>query len=511
MLVSALCACKGETAAPLASQSIGAAGGTVSVPASSSPLAGTQVVIPPGALGAPTTITIGEGTSRSLQRTVLVTDFGPAGTVFAKPVVISIKYSQQYLTDNALSDPNQLKVVQMDANAAPSTLGTISVDATNHLITTRTTHFSGFVVLGYTNASLSGTYVGSSFKLYATAQGSTPAPGSPLPTPRGFISSFVTMTFDGSGSVSFTGTENQDGVSTSTSGSGTYSIAPNGTLTLTTNGKSKSGSVLAGGSAFILATPNGEPGIIIGFQKAGTFTSASLSGAYVGESFKMYGTAQGTAPTQGSPLPAPRGFASSLVTLTFDGAGGVSLTGSENEDGTSAPTSGSGTYSIASDGTLTLTTNGKSKSGSVLAGGGAFMLATPNGEPGIIVALKVGGTFDNASLEGAYVGATFKMYSTAQGTTPAPGTTLPAPRGFTSSLVALTFDGAGSVSFNGSENQDGTSTPTSGSGSYSVAGDGTLTLTVNGKAKTGSVLAGGSAFILAVPNGDVGITIALRQ
>src|SRR5882762_9603077 len=85
-------------------------------------------------------------------------ELGPTGTVFSVPVSVTIRYSSQYLTNNGISDATTLKVVSMDSGVANETLRTISQDTTLNTVTAQTTHFSNFAVLGYTNATLSGSY-----------------------------------------------------------------------------------------------------------------------------------------------------------------------------------------------------------------------------------------------------------------------------------------------------------------------------------------------------------------
>ncbi|MDP2324957.1 MAG: hypothetical protein Q8N51_13140, partial [Gammaproteobacteria bacterium] len=64
-----------------------------------------------------------------------------------------------------------------------------------------------------------------------------------------------TMTFNGSGRYTWSGIRNRGGVSSAVSGNGTYAVAGDGTLT--TDG-GLAGSVLAGGSTFILTSTSGQ-------------------------------------------------------------------------------------------------------------------------------------------------------------------------------------------------------------------------------------------------------------
>jgi len=363
---------------PVASAVVGAAGGTVTVTDASSPLFGTQVIIPAGALVNSTTITISDETGLTgLPADVLVIDMGPTGTVFLVPVTITIKYSAKYLTDNNIIDPTTLKVVLMDSGVASETLGTISQNIANDTITTETTHFSNFAALGYTDTTASGSYTGVSFTYNnAITQSLTPATGSPLPPPLGFSVDDQTFVFDGAGNWTSSGTKNQDGVTSPTSSSGTYSVAVNGTYTSSDGG---TGGILAGGSTIVYAYPSGSKMKIgIGIkQGGGSFSNASLTGNYTGISFTYdNSTIQSNTPAAGSPLPAPLGFSVDDQTFVFDGNGNFTASGTKDKDGTSSATSSSGTYSVAADGTYTSSDGG---TGAVLADGSMIIYAYTSG------------------------------------------------------------------------------------------------------------------------------------
>jgi hypothetical protein len=64
-----------------------------------------------------------------------------------------------------------------------------------------------------------------------------------------------TVTFNGAGSYSWSGIRNQGGVSSPVSGNGTYAVAADGALT-TSGGLA--GTVLAGGSTFLLTSTSGQ-------------------------------------------------------------------------------------------------------------------------------------------------------------------------------------------------------------------------------------------------------------
>jgi hypothetical protein len=516
----------GQTVQPVASQVVDNNGGTVSVSNMASPLDGTKVDIPAGALANPTTITIGQVTSGSGQPAdVLVTNLGPSGTVFTKPVSVSIKYSQQYLTDNNIADPTTLKVVAMDPGVANDTLGT-TVDTVNHLVTAQTTHFSNFAALGYTNASLNGTYKAVGFqRSLGTRQDNTPSAGTPLPAPRGFRSTLHTFAFDGLGNFTTTNIENLDGtVSNVGPISGTYSVTTDGTVSI--NAAGVSGTVLAGGSVFLLSsTSTGtNPGVIVGIKQVpSTFSNASLNGTYksVGYRFGLQ-TLQGNTPSAGSPLPVPRGFSSSLSTFSFDGNGHYApLTRTKNLDGViSNPQGQGGVYSVAADGTVSID-NGV-VSGAVLAGGSVFIVTStaPGGDPEISIGIKqMSGNFSNATVIGKYKWVDFQFATgNAQPNAPGTGAPLPAPHGFRSGIYtvqnSVDINGNGTYTATVNNNLDGVISTYPQTGTYSIAADGTLVSdSAGGFHIEGAVLAGGAvAIVSSVTAGqDPAISIGIRQ
>ena len=521
----------------VASKVIDASGGTLAVTDQSSPIAGTQVVIPAGALSGATTITISQVTGASgLAADALVAELGPTGTSFSVPVTVTIRYAPQYLANNGISDPTTLKVVSMNAGAANETLRTVSQNTAQSTVTAQATHFSRFAVLGYTSASLSGSYafnftiVDSRFSI-DTIDIDVPAPlpfngTATVPFPGyAFSTELGTITFDGAGNYSWSGIRNRGGVPGAVSGSGTYTVAADGTLALDIG---PSGSVLAGGSTFILTSRSGE--VIemgVGVRKSGTFDNASLSGGYALASY--YSDAAAGPPntisinvsripfssTVNVPFP---GYAlnAELGTLTFNGAGSYTWSGTRNRGGVSSAVTGSGAYAVATDGTLTLD-NGLT--GNVLAGGSTFLLASTSGQPiEIGMGVKKGGTFSNASLGGTYT----LVLHYADATTGPPDTininipavphfstvNVPFPEyAFNAELRTVTFNGAGSYTWSGTRNRGGVTSPVSGNGTYAVAADGTLTL---GSGLAGNVLAGGSTFILASTSGqaiEIGVGI----
>ncbi|MEO8716851.1 MAG: hypothetical protein ABI423_01385, partial [Burkholderiales bacterium] len=148
------------------------------------------------------------------------------------------------------------------------------------------------------------------------------------------------------------------------------------------------GNLLGGGSTFVLASVSGQPiKIGVGLRKGGSFGNASLGGTYTVSLFYV-DPAIGPADTLAIDVPATpyagtlavpfpgRAFSTELQTVTFNGVGGYVWSGTRNRGGIESPVSGSGTYAVAADGALTLSSG---LAGNVLAGGSTFVMASPGG------------------------------------------------------------------------------------------------------------------------------------
>ncbi len=125
---------------------IGTQGGTVTVSSPSSPIAGTKVVIPAGALSSDVTITISAVTnppafSSTTSNTIpnnKVVNFGPDGTQFSQPVSITLPYDP-----TLVSNKNNLRVYTYNAQDDYWEEEQLeSNDTTNNLITATVSHFS---------------------------------------------------------------------------------------------------------------------------------------------------------------------------------------------------------------------------------------------------------------------------------------------------------------------------------------------------------------------------------
>jgi len=514
-----------------ASQVIDQSGGTIAV-TGSSPIAGTRAVFPAGALSGATTITISHVTGAAgVPGDVLVVGLGPAGTVFSQPVTVTVKVLPQYLANRGISDPATLKVVALTAGAAGDTLRTVSQNASQGTVSAQATRAGRFAVLGYSNATLSGTYAFNFYVMDARFGGpstievdvpATPFAGSFAVAFPGyaFASELGTISFDGAGSYSWSAIRNNGVTPTAVGGSGTYDVFPDGRLVLDIG---PVGNVLAGGDTFVVTSPTGDVVELgVGVRIGGAYGNASLSGSYGVAHYYSDATA---GPLSTIALDIPRtpysdsvnvpfpsyAFNTELWSASFDGAGNYSWTGTRNQGGVASPAAGGGTYSVGGDGSLSLDIG---LTGHLQSGGSSFLLAAASGQPiQIGVGLRKGGAFSNASLGGTYA---VTLYYSNPAATPAGGNSIdidipdepfhgvfgvPFPlAAFSTEHRRMTFNGAGRFTWTGTRNRGGFASTVSGNGTYSVAADGTLTMS-GGLA--GNVLAGGSSFLLSSTSGQI--------
>jgi hypothetical protein len=160
------------------------------------------------------------------------------------------------------------------------------------------------------------------------------------------------VTFDGSGNAGFSMDENDAGTLTAVTGSGTYTPpdASTGRFTLMPPQglPALAGYLVSANQAFVLGTDSGVTAGKFQEQSAGPFTNTSLN--YTG----FFGDQAFAA----APAPPPYGvFPAMLSTgvISFDGAGGISVTRDSNVQGTLLPGQSSSTsYSVLSNGKVTL-------------------------------------------------------------------------------------------------------------------------------------------------------------
>jgi hypothetical protein len=188
-------------------------------------------------------------------------------------------------------------------------------------------------------------------------------------------------------------------VASSTTGRGTVSIfvsTPNVTVPFVFY-------VVSSTEVLMMAADNTEsPSMIMAgqvLQQSGTFTDASLNGISVIE-------LQGVGNNGGSPE-AAAGF------VTTNGSGTISINADQNQGGTMGTICGSGTYSVAPSGRMTLTSFTQCGGG---GGGGhnpvfylvaknqAFVVGTDNSVTLGMMNPQVGSGFTVASLSGNYLG-----------------------------------------------------------------------------------------------------------
>lgn len=393
--------------------------------------------------------------------------------------------------------------------------------------------------LGYSASSLSGaysysTYFNDSSKSNATAVlhlnlPSVPYSGSVVlnVAKKGFTTETGTATFDGAGHYTINSVVNVDGVVSTQVNSGSYTVTPDGSAQI----DNMAARLLPGGAMFVMASSSKDPQVGIAFKQGGTFSNASLSGTYgvidyvnrvdvsnpvPSMRFPSSGTITQLPYTSSMTVPIQKlGFTSNVGTITFNGAGAFTYAIQTNADGVVSSDTGSGSYSVSADGTLSL----EGAQGKVQGGGGSFFMVNTSGDPQIMIGTRAGSAMSNATLQGAYSVAGYENMSGASDNNvfvPYTFTSAPqsleivvpiAKKGFKSNLGTVTFDGAGGYVLSLSTNLDGVVTASTVRGAYAVSADGTVSIdNVRGRIQDG-----GRMFVFAATRGDPEIGFAIAK
>lgn len=115
-----------------------------------SPVGGLSIEIPPGALGADLTITVGvvenpPALPSGMKRVGRVLHFGPEGARFLKPLTVRIPYVPEQLEQAGVADPADLVVLTFDSETMEwRTLPVVSVEGEARLLVVTVEHFSMF-------------------------------------------------------------------------------------------------------------------------------------------------------------------------------------------------------------------------------------------------------------------------------------------------------------------------------------------------------------------------------
>src|SRR6266404_5906613 len=150
------------------------------------------------------------------------------------------------------------------------------------------------------------------------------------------------VTFDGAGNFSGTLVVNGGGNVGSGAVSGTYTVAADGTLNISPARTSTiTGGLSADGNTLLTSQTNAgvSPEVLVGIKHGqANFSNGNLKGTYEVVIYDDISV----------------GDNGSLLTLTFNGAGVVTGTGVQNSGGLVSSVAVSGTYTVAAEGTLTI-------------------------------------------------------------------------------------------------------------------------------------------------------------
>jgi hypothetical protein len=134
---------------------LGPEGGVIAVEDPTSPLQGTQLYIPPGALDRPNLVAIKLGSHQSLGFDHLsnagfspvtpVVELSPSGAAFLQPVILTLRYDSTSLP--AGSDPRSLSLVRLSDNVEEmEDVEPIHIDLDQHQVSGALAHFSSFAL-----------------------------------------------------------------------------------------------------------------------------------------------------------------------------------------------------------------------------------------------------------------------------------------------------------------------------------------------------------------------------
>lgn len=270
-----------------------------------------------------------------------------------------------------------------------------------------------------------------------------------------------------------------------------YSITPNGMLTIFTPGGSQYPGILSpDGNLFAVAeTISTRPFLNFAVKKSSGMSTAGFTGTYILAQFSDEITQSGSAD---SPF-------AELATITLDGQGNGTFQSLYSSTG--EPDSGTFSYLVASDGTLTVNAGGGSMHGGVSPDGNIFCLShTFSNEPGITIGVKKLSGLSNASLKGKYILAEFHDGITQPGSADRPR----------SMLSEISVDGQGNGIFQALSVSDGDLD--SGTFTYTVAADGSLTINTGDRLFRGIVSSDGNVIAVALTSAnEPGLFVGIKK
>ena len=239
---------------------------------------------------------------------------------------------------------------------------------------------------------------------------------------------FGEVNFDGNGAVTAQGLQTSHGDLSDEQD--TYTIEPDGSVSVDDN----RGMVSSDGKFLFLVDTVGIVGLDFFVKKSSGLSNSILNGEYYvidyfADDYTDFGE------------------------VNFDGVGGVTYMMLETSDGSSL-SSGTGSYTVASDGQVTLGDN----VGMVSPDGNIIFLVDIEGTPGLVIFVKKSSAMSDSSLDGEYYVVSHYSDDWA---------------GFGN----CTFDGNGSITYQQIQTSDGGLD--NGQKSYSVSSDGAITMLDN--------------------------------
>ena len=304
-------------------------------------------------------------------------------------------------------------------------------------------------------------------KVYSSGGGG--GGGSPTVETWDFMSGHGTLTFDGAGRWSWSGTENDFQMLESpptgqlTAGrthAGMYGVNRDGSIWMLSGGDSGTlrGALSSDGTMFVATMFDSESNhlVMFGVSQASSASAATLAGNYY---FTTYGSRYTPAGGGGPRLDYDGGFG----VVVGDGLGGVSGNQDTNRlemmnpastPSFNGPTASTETFSdtMTVNANGTISNSGGELQGGILQSGDAGCIGfdfstpwTPSHQFGFLVKQSTSGTFSEASLNGTYFGAHFGDRFESGSTS----------MHFYSGFFRVVFDGQGAASVTVAENREG--------------------------------------------------------
>lgn len=290
-----------------------------------------------------------------------------------------------------------------------------------------------------------------------------------------------TITINSNGTWTNSGTYNREGTISTGTGSGTYTLAADGTLLVTPSDEPSAvytGHAASSGVITLTMTAGSVyPETAILVKQGGTHTAASVAGSYTVVSYSHQ-----------------NGIDMSMVgTVTLTSSGSYTNNATWNENGRISQDTGTGTFTVASNGAITVYGSENPQSDpfrGYVSSSGVVVLSEMNARfgPEIDLLIPNAGSFSAASIAGRYSYVNYHSDGGIDGAT----------------VGQVTLSSNGTYSTVATEVSNGTvRTSQTGSGTFTVTSSGVVTAqTADGSTLTGHASSGGLLVLSQTKSGE---------